>query len=125
MALIGLVAGECPLGRPCDQDPIRLASTRRNSMKSTSIRFLVLALSVWMLTSVSALWGDPPSRVGRLNYLSGTVSFHPESVDDWAPATVNYPLTIGDNLWTDQDGQAEVHVGSTALRLARIRRFPS
>ncbi len=69
-----------------------------------------------MLACVSALWGDPPNRVGRLNFLSGTVSFHPESVDEWAPATLNYPLTIGDHLWTDQDGQAEVHVGSTAIR---------
>ncbi len=71
-----------------------------------------------MLASLPAVWGDPPNRVGRLNFVSGTVSFHPESVDDWAPATLNYPLTIGDNVWTDQDGQAEIHVGSTALRLA-------
>ena len=61
---------------------------------------------------------NPPSRVGRLNYISGTVSFRPESLNDWASATLNYPLTIGDHLWADQDGQAEVHVGSTAIRLA-------
>ena len=61
---------------------------------------------------------NPPNRVGRLNYISGTVSFHPESLTDWASATLNYPLTIGDHLWADQDGQAEVHVGSTAIRLA-------
>ncbi len=61
---------------------------------------------------------NPPNRVGRLNYMSGTVSFHLESVQEWAAATLNYPLTIGDSLWADQDGQAEVHVGSTAIRLA-------
>jgi hypothetical protein len=53
-----------------------------------------------------------------LNFVSGTVSFHPESVDTWVPATLNYPLTIGDHLWTNQDGRAEMHVGSTAIRLA-------
>ena len=60
---------------------------------------------------------DPPSRVARLNYLSGPVSFRPGSVDDWAPATLNYPLTTGDHLWTDPGAQTEFHVGSTAFRM--------
>jgi hypothetical protein len=87
-------------------------------MKSVSVRLCVVAFCLLTLAGVSALWADPPTRVGRLNYISGTVSYHPESVEDWATATLNYPLTIGDNLWTDKDGQAEVHVGSTAVRLA-------
>jgi hypothetical protein len=87
-------------------------------MKATSIRLCFVAFCVLALTGVSALWGDPPNRVGRLNYIDGTVSYHPESVEDWAPATLNYTLTIGDNLWTDKDGQAEIHVTSTAIRLA-------
>lgn len=86
-------------------------------MKTISMR-LCLVFCALALAGVSTLWGDPPTRVGRLNYLSGTVSFHPESVEDWAAATLNYPLTIGDNLWTDTDGQAEIHVGTTAIRLA-------
>ena len=61
---------------------------------------------------------DPPSRVGRLSYLAGSVSFRPGDVDDWAAATVNYPLHSGDHLWTDADGKAEITVGSTAFRLA-------
>ena len=87
-------------------------------MRFTSTRYLLTVLCVVMLVGVTTLWGDPPDRVGRLNLVSGTVSFHPESVEEWAPATLNYPLTIGDHLWTDQDGRAEVHVGSTAIRLA-------
>ena len=87
-------------------------------MRFTSTRYCLIALCVVSLARVTALWGDPPDRVGRLNLLNGTVSFHPESVEEWAPATLNYPMTIGDHLWTDQDGQAEVHVGSTAIRLA-------
>ena len=108
------------LGRMFEQAEPRLSSAlvRRKTMKSTPIQICLLVFGIWMLACVSALWGDPPDRVGRLNYLSGSVSFHPESVDEWAPATLNYPLTIGDHLWTDQDGQAEVHVGSTAIRLA-------
>ncbi len=87
-------------------------------MKSNRIRYVFSALCFWMLACAPALWSDPPDRVGRLNFVSGTVSFHEDSVDQWAPATLNYPLTIGDHLWADQDGQAEVHIGSTAIRLA-------
>src|SRR5208337_3687263 len=87
-------------------------------MKSTSIPCSLLVLCLWMLGCSSLIWGDPPGRVGRLNFVSGTVSFHPESVDQWAPATLNYPFTIGDYVWTDQDGQAEIHVGSTVIRCA-------
>ena len=69
------------------------------------------------------LWADPPDRVGRINLLTGTVSFRPGSMEDWVPATLNYPLTAGDHLWADQDGQAEIHVGSTAIRLASNTEF--
>jgi hypothetical protein len=61
--------------------------------------------------------GDPPSRVARLNYETGAVSFRPGAVEDWTPAVPNYPLTAGDHLWTDFGGQAEMHVGSTAIRM--------
>ena len=87
-------------------------------MKSNPILLCLVVFCMWALAAVATLWGDPPDRVGRLNYISGTVSFHPESVNEWASATLNYPITIGDHLWADKDGQAEVHVGSTAIRLA-------
>ena len=61
---------------------------------------------------------DPPSRVARLNYETGPVSFRPGSVEDWTAATLNYPLTTGDHLWTDVDARTEMHVGSTAIRMA-------
>src|SRR6266853_5409033 len=48
---------------------------------------------------------DPPSRVGRLSFVSGSVSFRPGDVDDWVSATVNYPLHDGDHLWTDTDAR--------------------
>jgi hypothetical protein len=60
---------------------------------------------------------DPPARVARLNYQSGTVSFRPGSVEEWTAATLNYPLTEGDHLWTDAGSEAEMHVGSAAIRM--------
>jgi hypothetical protein len=66
-----------------------------------------------------ALWGqETPGRVARLSYLYGDVSFRPGNIEDWAPATVNYPLSNGDHLWTAAEAQAEVTIGLTAIHLA-------
>ncbi len=86
----------------------------------------IFDIGIWMsLATVGLLWGqaDPPSRVARLNYLTGSVSYRPDSVEDWAAATPNYPLTTGDHLWTDQGSGAEMHIGSTAVRLASQTAF--
>ena len=61
---------------------------------------------------------DPPSRVARLNYSQGSVTFQPGGEGDWVTAVPNRPLTTSDNLWTDRGSRAELHVGSTAIRLA-------
>ncbi|MFZ0321846.1 MAG: DUF6600 domain-containing protein [Candidatus Sulfotelmatobacter sp.] len=60
---------------------------------------------------------DPSSRVARLDFMEGSVSLQPSSENDWIDAVTNRPLVTGDNLWTDVDSKAEVHIGSTALRL--------
>jgi hypothetical protein len=65
----------------------------------------------------TALGDDPPSRVARLNYQTGSVSFRPGNMDQWSAASLNYPLTAGDHLWTDANAQAELHIGSTAVRM--------
>jgi hypothetical protein len=60
---------------------------------------------------------DPPSRVARLNWLSGDVSFQPAGLEEWTGATVNYPLTTSDHLFTGEDSRAELHIGPNAIRL--------
>jgi hypothetical protein len=60
---------------------------------------------------------DPPTRVARLNFSSGAVSFQPGGEGDWITAVQNRPLTTGDNLWADQNSRAELHIGSTAMRM--------
>jgi hypothetical protein len=60
---------------------------------------------------------DPPTRVARLNYLEGSVSFQPGGENDWVTAELNRPLVTGDNLWADENSRAELHIGSTAFRL--------
>jgi len=83
-----------------------------------------------VVMSVGALWAqdpnqapspapaqDPPSRVARLNLIEGQVSFQPAAVTDWTAATLNYPVTIGDHLYADDNSRAELQIGSTAVRL--------
>jgi hypothetical protein len=61
---------------------------------------------------------DPPTRVARLNYVQGAVSFQPAGEQDWLEADINRPLTTGDNLWADKDSRGEIHIGATAIRLS-------
>ncbi|HYL54977.1 MAG TPA: DUF6600 domain-containing protein [Gemmatimonadales bacterium] len=93
------------------------------------MRIAPLLTSAWLVAVLPAWQGgdrppapqsdrDPPSRVGRLSYISGSVSFRPGDVDDWTTATINYPLHNGDHLWTDSDARAEITVGASAFRLA-------
>jgi hypothetical protein len=67
--------------------------------------------------SASADQPDPPSRVGRLSFIRGAVSFVPAGENDWVEAQVNRPLITGDKLWTDQDSRAELEIGSSAIRI--------
>ena len=60
--------------------------------------------------------GDPPGRVARLSFVKGTVSLQPSGANDWSQATLNYPVTTGDRIYTDQGSQAELEVGSAAVR---------
>jgi hypothetical protein len=60
---------------------------------------------------------DPPSRVARLSFTDGQVSFSPAGTDDWVGAELNRPMTTGDKLWTDANSRAELHVGSASIRL--------
>src|SRR2546421_3669870 len=101
----------------------RLMLGRRASRRSPMrlARFIMPALVLILVPTLRQADqpdDDPPSRVGRLSFLSGSVSFRPASVDDWTDATINYPLHGGDHVWTDADARAELTVGSSAIRLA-------
>jgi hypothetical protein len=61
---------------------------------------------------------DPPSRVARLGYMEGSVSFQPAGETDWVQAVDNRPMTTGDKLWADKDSRAELQLGSAVIRLS-------
>ena len=82
------------------------------------VRKLKIVLALALVACAAAAYADPPGRVGRLNHAAGAVSFAPaDAPDQWTQAPLNRPLTAGDRLWADSNGRAEVHVGSTALRM--------
>ncbi len=69
------------------------------------------------LSLADAAFADPPSRVARLGYISGAVSFSPAGEDNWVEAVVNRPLITGDRLWVDSGARAELQVGSAVFYL--------
>lgn len=76
-------------------------------------------LPALVTVSSALLYGqvDPPTRCARLNYTQGSVSFDPAGLDQWGPATINRPMTTGDQLWTDNGSRAEFHIGQAGMRL--------
>jgi hypothetical protein len=60
---------------------------------------------------------DPPSRVARLSYLQGSVSFQPAGESEWVEAAQNRPMTTGDQIWADKDSRAELSLGSAVIDL--------
>ncbi len=81
------------------------------------VRHKILAVVILVFFSALVALADPPDRVARLQYISGAVSIQPHGQDEWVEASINRPLTIGDNIWTDKDSRAELNVGNGAIRL--------
>jgi hypothetical protein len=63
---------------------------------------------------------DPPSRVARVSFLDGTVSFQPGGQGDWGSAARNRPVTIGDKLWTDKASRAELQAGEVSIHMGSM-----
>ncbi|MDW3688002.1 branched-chain amino acid ABC transporter substrate-binding protein [Cupriavidus sp. CV2] len=75
-----------------------------------------LVFATWQLPAL-AQSADPSSRIATVTDAAGNLSLAPAGSDDWAQAALNRPITTGDRLWVDNGGRAELHAGSTAIRL--------
>ncbi len=91
---------------------------RKHLFKLASLVSIALAVALSAPQRAAADDDDPPTRVARLSYAQGAVSFNPAGTDDWVSAVVNRPITTGDKLWTDNGARAELHIGSAAIRLS-------
>ena len=88
------------------------------TLKSLGVLGIAMALATCMPARAAGDDDDPPSRVARLAYAHGAVSFQPAGTDDWVTSTVNRPMTTGDKLWSDNDSRAEMQIDGSLIRLS-------
>ena len=88
-------------------------------MNHTSLQRRVLVFIAGFAVAAVSGWAsaDPPSRVARLGYISGDLSFSPAGENDWVQARINRPLTTGDRLWAESRARAEIQIGGTVIRM--------
>ena len=128
--------------RPLPVNTLRLQLARQAAWPLTgaACRALVTTLALPLSAQAQALFEapqpnlspvntrnaaeDPPGQVARVNFIEGPVRvFTPSagesghSAQAWTAADLNRPLTRGDSIFADRGARAELHVGSTALRL--------
>jgi hypothetical protein len=82
-----------------------------------SLIVLLFALLFGSAFPVASALADPPGRVARISFVAGSVSFRPASLDEWSAATLNYPITTGDHIWTDNLARTELQIGGTTVRV--------
>jgi len=90
---------------------------RKHVLQLASLLSVALALALFAPQRAAADEDDPPSRVARLGFTRGAVSFNPAGTDDWVTAVVNRPVTTGDKLWNDDGAVSELSIGSAVIRL--------
>jgi hypothetical protein len=91
---------------------------RTHSLKILGILGLAMTLAFVTPQRSWADDDDPPSRVARLGYTHGSISFQPAGTEDWVAAVVNRPITTGDKLWSDDDSRADLSIGSASIRMS-------
>ena len=94
-------------------------------MNITHTRSPVLVALLGSLALAPSLLAQPPDgdditqTVVRVAYLSGQVSYsRGDSPDDWQPASRNFPMTLGDRLYTARGSRLELQTENGAIYLA-------
>ncbi len=80
-------------------------------------RIAFAGIGAVLFASGAPALADPPSRIARLAYISGPVSFAPAGENDWENAALNTTLIPGDRLWVENGARDEVQIGGAALRM--------
>ena len=57
---------------------------------------LIIGLALMIADLTASAEGDPPDRVGRLSYISGSVQIYNQDSAAWENASINRPVTNGD-----------------------------
>jgi hypothetical protein len=67
--------------------------------------------------------GDPPTRVGRIALMTGTVSFHNAGDTDWSAASLNYPVSSGNSFWTEPPAGVRLEISDSRIMMAGSTEF--
>ncbi|MFI4940232.1 MAG: FecR domain-containing protein, partial [Burkholderiales bacterium] len=80
-------------------------------------RIIALLFGITAMTMSGMVMADPPTRVARLGFSYGAVSYSPAGENDWVEAPVNLPLAAGDRLWADAGARDELQIGNAVIRM--------
>src|SRR5260370_10787138 len=78
----------------------------------------IVALCVMLAAPLFGEEGDEQGWVARWTFTSGNVAVQASGEEQWNQAALNYPLTTGDRVYTDNDAGAELETGNIAVRLS-------
>src|SRR5437899_11221658 len=79
--------------------------------------FLSSGLFLSLLIASPALADDPPSRVGRVSAVEGSVALRPAG-GEWTESAVNNPVAQGTSARTPSNGRAVLRIGGETISLA-------
>lgn len=83
------------------------------------LMFLVVTITLVAATAYAGPEDESYTRLARLSYLEGNVSFQHSSDVDWSSASVNLPIEPGDRVYTGPEGRAEIQFDDgSVLRVA-------
>jgi hypothetical protein len=89
-------------------------------MRSVANALLANALLIVGLVAATPALAqqEPPTRVGRVAFVAGQLSFHEKGETAWSKASVNYPVAAGGAFWTDPKSRAELRIGSRSIAMS-------
>ena len=91
--------------------------TTPRTLRNFPLFVIGLAFALAATFGAGIAWADPPTRIARLSYFTGSVSFSPAGDDQWAHAVLNRPVITGDRLWSDNGGRVELTLDNGSLWL--------
>lgn len=96
-------------------------SSRPVPQPAVAMRAGILLLGLLGLCIIPSARADDsgvPSRIGRIDLVSGGVSFRLTNDKTWSVADFNYPVYTGMTLSTEDKARAEITIGANALQMS-------
>ena len=96
---------------------LRSPAGRAALLRAPALLLGMIGLSQAWAQQPAAPAAEPPTVVGRIADLSGTVSHKAAAASEWEKAERNWPLVVGDAVYSAADGQARLEIGGAMVTL--------